>query len=57
MTEQIEIAKFAFGIRGVIQPDNRVMYFSDNNNNQVPKEIVILQLKALIKKMEKEYFA
>ena len=57
MTEQIEIAKFALGIRGVIQPDKRVMYFSDNNNDQVPKEIVILQLKALVKKMEKEYFA
>ena len=56
MKEQIEIAKFAFGIRGVIEPDNRVTYFSDNNNNQVPQEIVILKLKALVQRLEKEYF-
>lgn len=56
MREQIEIARFAFGIRGVIEPDNRVLYFSDNNNNKVPKEIVILKLKSLVKRLEKEYF-
>ncbi|HLD04264.1 MAG TPA: hypothetical protein VJG90_00950 [Candidatus Nanoarchaeia archaeon] len=57
MKEPIEIAKFAFGIRGVVEPNGEVMYYSDSNNKKVPKEIVILKLKALVKKMEKEYFA
>ena len=54
--EPTEIARFAFGIRGIIQPDHQVGYFSDNDNERVPKEVVILKLKALVKRLEKEYF-
>ena len=57
MNEPVKIARFVFGITGIFYADGKVGYLAQDANERVPKEVVILQLKAFVKKMEKEYFA
>lgn len=50
-----EIGRFVFGIRVFLQEDG-VEYQTQSMNNGVPPETVIMQLRAFLNKMEKEYF-
>ena len=58
MTEEpSEIGKFGFGLRILRKSDGSIMYQAQSANEKVPTEIVIMQLKAFLKKLEKNYFS
>ena len=55
MTET-ELGKFLFGLRIVKVADGTIEYKSQSINQSVPVEIVIMQLRAFVDKLEKDYF-
>ena len=52
-----ELGKFGFGIKIVRRSDGSVGYETQSVNEGVPIEIVIMQLRAFLKKLEKNYFS
>ena len=54
--EANEIGRFVLGIRVFEHTDGRTEYQTQSVNQGVPVEIVIMQLKAFLKKLEKDYF-
>ena len=54
--EPREIGKFGFGIRIVRHPDGKIEYQTQSANQGVPIEIVIMQIKAFLNNLEKDYF-
>ena len=55
MIEPVETSRFVFGIRGTRYPDDTMLYVPQDANEKIPREVVIMQLKAYLKKLEKEY--
>ena len=51
-----EIGRFGIGIRVFRREDGSLEYQTQSVNQGVPIEIVIMQLKAIINKQEKDYF-
>ena len=56
MTEESELGKFLFGLRIIKNPDGTIEYKFRSINQSVPVEIVIMQLKAFVNKLENDYF-
>ena len=54
--EPKEIGKFGLGIKIIRHPDGRVEYQTQSANQSVPVEIVIMQIKAFLNNLEKDYF-
>ena len=54
--EPAEIGSFAFAVRLLSYPDSRREYQTGFANNNVPVELVIMQLKSLLRNMKNEYF-
>lgn len=54
--EPREIGRFIFGIRVLEQIDGSPEYQTQSMNQGVPVELVIMQLKAFLNKLEKDYF-
>lgn len=51
-----EIGKFLFGLKVFKKPDGSFEYKIQSLNDNIPVEIVIMQLKAFLASLEKEYF-
>lgn len=49
--------QFVYGLRVVRLPDGDLKYETQSINKGVPIEIVIMQLRVLLKQLEKSYFA
>ena len=47
---------FGLGIRALRYPDGKVEFKVESANKGVPREIVIMQIKAFLKNLEDEYF-
>ena len=56
MPEQTELGRFALGIRVVANTDGKARYQLQSANHNVPVEIIVMQLKAFLNSLEKEYF-
>ena len=56
MDEVKEIARFGFGIKLFSYPDGKLRWQIQNANDGVPNEIVIMNMKAFLQKLEKDYF-
>lgn len=56
MAEKFEEPMFAFGIRIQKLPDGKVAYQTQSQNQGVPNEIVIMQMKAFLRNLENDYF-
>ncbi len=54
--EASEVASFGFGIRVVKHPDGREEYQTRAENDGVSTETVIMQLRAYLNSLEKDYF-
>ena len=54
--EPIELGRFGFGIRIIRNQDGKIEYQTQSANWGVPIEIVIMQMKAFLNKLENEYF-
>ncbi len=54
MSEPVEIAKFGFGITGFYS-NGKVVYIPRDANDKVPKEVIIMQIKSFLNKLEKDY--
>ena len=55
--EPKEIGRFALGIILYKHPDNRVEYRFQSKNQNIPLEIVLLQVKAWLRNQENKYFS
>lgn len=53
--ERREIGRFIFGLKVFKQPDG-LNYEIQSMNENIPVEIVIMQLKTFLNSLEKEYF-
>ena len=56
MPEPTEISKFGFGIKIVKHFDGKIEYQTQSANKRVPIEIIIMQMKAFLNNLEKNYF-
>ncbi len=54
--EPIEIGRFVFGIRILRYPDGSISYVTQSGNENVPIEVVIMQIKTFLKDSEESYF-
>lgn len=54
--EHEEIGIFALGIRVFKTADGRLEYQTQSTNQGAPVEVVIMQLRAFLNKLEKDYF-
>lgn len=54
--EPREIGRFAFWLRIFKHSDGNLEYKAQSVNDNMPIEIVIMQLKAFLNNLEKEYF-
>lgn len=50
-----DIGYFVYGIHVIKRPDGRVEYQDNYLNRDIPIEVVIMQLKAFLNNLEKEY--
>ena len=50
------IGGFAFGINVIKHDDGSLSYYTKTENNKVPVELVILQMKSYLKDLEDKYF-
>ncbi len=55
--ETNEIGKFGFGIKILRHSDVKIEYQTQSANQGVPIEIVIMQMKAFLNNLEKDYFS
>ncbi len=51
-----ELGYFVYGVHMLRRSDSKVLYEDNYLNNRVPIEVVIMQLKIFLKKLEKDYF-
>ncbi len=56
MAEDREIGRFLFGLKVFKKSDGSFEYKIQTLNDNIPLEIVIMQLKALLNNLKKEYF-
>ena len=49
-----EIGRFGLGIRIIRHPDGKVEYQTQSANENVPVEIVLMQIRAFLRNIEKE---
>lgn len=57
MTEERKITgRFVFGIQIAQNPDGTENVETTSKNNNIPEEILIMQMKAYLKNIEKKYF-
>ena len=54
--EPIEIGRFVFGIKVLRNSDSSISYATQSGNENVPIEVVIMQLKTFIRDLEEDYF-
>lgn len=54
--ESREIGRFAYWLRVLKLSDGNLQYEPQSVNENIPIKIIIMQLKALINKLEKDYF-
>ena len=51
-----EIARFGFGIKLLRYPDGKAEFETQSVNEGIPVEIVIMQMRAFLNSLEKDYF-
>ncbi|MEM5797336.1 MAG: hypothetical protein QXD72_02050 [Candidatus Aenigmatarchaeota archaeon] len=56
MTDGREIGKFVYWLKVFKLPDGSLQYEPQAINENIPVEIIIMQLKAFVNKLEKDYF-
>ena len=56
MPEDNEIGQFMFGIRLFTNPDGSTNYEIKSAKDGIIPEIVIMQIKIFLKKLDKDYF-
>ena len=56
MEKPVAIGKFGLGLKVLKYPDGRTEYQIQKINKGIPIQIVIMQIKAFLKNLEKEYF-
>lgn len=54
--EPREIGRFAYLLKIFKLPDGNLQYEPQTVNDKIPIEIIIMQLKAFLNSIEKEYF-
>jgi len=54
--EPREIGRFAYLLKVFKLPDGNLQYEPEAMNDKIPVEIIIMQLKAFVNKLEKDYF-
>ena len=54
--EPTELGRFGFGIKIIRYPHGDVVFETQQVNQGVPEEIVIMKMRACLNNMEKNYF-
>lgn len=54
--ENNKVGEFGFAIMGLRQPDGNTEYQTSIINQNIPSEVIIMQLKAFLANVEKDYF-